>query len=132
VKVPAGITLLTETAFSPLSMAILALASCLAGAGAAALVALWRAGSTPREDLTDLIEHARMRLEAERAKDVAAMAKYVEEVSGLATTIKRHRLRIDGAEGAEQQQREREQATPAQPSNLSDVMRMARARGMMQ
>jgi len=113
-------------------MAILTLASCLAGAGAAAVVALWRAGKTPREDLTDAIEHARLRLEAERAKDVAAMAKYVEEVSGLATTIKRHRLRIDGAEGAEQQQRERAEQRPAQPANLTDVMRLARARGMMQ
>jgi hypothetical protein len=114
-------------------MAFATLAFGCAGVATGLAWALLRAAREPKEGLATAIA----RLEAERAKDRLDMAAYIEEAAGIGESIKRHRSRIDGAEGAalkrEQKRAEQEQQQPQLPamSELDQVRARARAIGKL-
>jgi hypothetical protein len=120
---------------SPWLLAWLTLATAVASFSLAIAIAVWRLHQTPSARFEDVIDGAIARLNAERSKDVLAVAKYAEDLAGVADSMKRHRHRIDGAEGgkrrAERAEAEEAQA-PTEPQTIEDVMRLARARGMIQ
>lgn len=77
------------------------------------------------------LEAALAKLETERAKDRLEMAAFIEEAAGIGETVKRHRHRIDGVEGArakrEAQQLEMQPQVPLSPEQQREAIR-ARAR----
>lgn len=83
---------LTPTAFL-VALLLLAVAAAGVGAGLA-----W-AAARPKSSGGELIEAALARLETARARDQLEALKLVEEVADYAGVVKRHRHRIDGAEG---------------------------------
>jgi hypothetical protein len=90
-----------------------------------------RAQRQPQENLATAIA----RLEAERAKDRLDMAAYIEEAAGIGESIKRHRARIDGAEGAARKKERLEEQPAPQPitreAQLEAVKNRARAMGRL-
>jgi hypothetical protein len=101
-----------------------ALAALAAGAGGGLAWAVLRAERQPRENLATAIA----RLEAERAKDRLDMAAYIEEAAGIGESIKRHRSRIDGAEGARIKREAKEAAEPELPMSAGTQLDQVRAR----
>jgi hypothetical protein len=101
-----------------------ALAAAAAGAGLALGWAMLRAEKQPRENLATAIA----RLEAERAKDRLDMAAYIEEAAGIGESIKRHRARIDGAEGARVKKEAREAEPPAPAATPEQQRELIKAR----
>jgi hypothetical protein len=105
-------------------VAFAALAAAAAGAGVALAWATLRADRQPRENLQTAIA----RLEAERAKDRLDMAAYIEEAAGIGESIKRHRARIDGAEGARVKKEAAQQQEAAPPPTREQQLDMVKAR----
>jgi len=114
-----------------LLVAFAVLAAAAAGAALALAWGMLRAQRQPQENLATAIA----RLEAERAKDRLDMAAYIEEAAGIGESIKRHRARIDGAEGAARKKEQRQEQEPPQPitreAQLEAVKNRARAMGRL-
>jgi len=108
----------------PLFLGFVALAALAAGAGGGLAWAVLRAEKQPRESLATAIA----RLEAERAKDRLDMAAYIEEAAGIGESIKRHRARIDGAEGARVKKEAREAEPPAPAATPEQQRELIKAR----
>jgi len=108
-----------------LLVAFATLAAAAAGGGIALAWAMLRADRQPKETLAAAIA----RLEVERAKDRLDMAAWIEEAAGIGDTIKRHRARIDGAEGAARKKQQlAENAEPPAPVTREQQLDLVKAR----
>jgi hypothetical protein len=109
----------------PLLLGFVALAALAAGAGGALAWAVLRGERQPRESIATAVA----RLEAERAKDRLDMIQLLEQAAEIGDTIKRHRARIDGAEGARRKAEKLEEpAQPAQPPTREQQLDLVKAR----
>lgn len=112
--------------------AFAALVAAAAGAAIALAWAMARAAQRPQEGLAAALA----RLETERAKDRLEQVKFIEEALEVGETLKRHRARIDGAEGAARKKAAKEEELqPPQPitreAQLEAVKNRARAMGRL-